>query len=177
MEHEQQAGTAQNASLNLGYASGSEGTNEVPLALTANILNIYATWLAPAIDNTISLGLAGQRWSVVYAATGAINTSDERDKQDVNDLSEKEKEVAIAVKKLIKSFRFKDSVKEKGDKARIHFGVMAQQVGEAFKAAGLNPDNYAMFCYDEWEATEETQAGNRYGIRYDELLAFVISAI
>jgi hypothetical protein len=36
-----------------------------------------------------------------------------------------------------------------------------------------------MFCYDEWEDDEVTgiKAGNRYGIRYDELLAFVISAL
>ena len=54
---------------------------------------------------------------------------------------------------------------------------MAQQVAEAFKIVGLNPDDYALFCYDEWEASEGVEAGNRYGIRYDELLAFVISAL
>lgn len=131
----------------------------------------------PNTDNTINFGSSSNRWAIIYAGTGAINTSDEREKQDVKDLSEKEKEVAIAIKGLIKSFRFKDSVTAKGDGARIHFGVMAQQVGEAFKAAGLNPENYGMFCYDEWEATKKTPAGNRYGIRYDELLAFVIAAM
>ena len=40
-----------------------------------------------------------------------------------------------------------------------------------------------MFCYDEWEedrdeeGTVVQEAGNRYGIRYDELLAFIISAL
>ena len=125
------------------------------------------------------MGGSSARWTVVYAATGTINTSDERAKQDIKDLSELEKKVAIGIKGLIKSFRFKDAVATKGDKARIHFGVMAQQVAEAFKIVGLDPNKYAMFCYDEWEDDEKSgiKAGNRYGIRYDELLAFVISAL
>tara|TARA_R110002126_G_scaffold160469_1_gene308164 strand:+ start:524 stop:1975 length:1452 start_codon:yes stop_codon:yes gene_type:complete len=131
----------------------------------------------PNIDNTINFGSAAKRWATIFAGTGAINTSDEREKQDIKDLSAAEKQVAIAIKGLIKSFKFKNAVTEKGTSARIHVGVMAQQVAEAFKTAGLNPDNYGMFCYDEWEATEKTPAGNRYGIRYDELLAFVIAAM
>jgi hypothetical protein len=181
-----QAGTAQNASLNLGYASGSEGTNEVPLALTANILNIYATWLAPAIDNTISLGLAGQRWTVVYATTGTINTSDANQKQDIESINDAEKATALAVKGLIKKFKFKDSVKEKGDKARIHFGVIAQEVQEAFAANGLDAEKYGLFCSDTWytldgetvsKGTEGATEVTQLGIRYDELLCFVIGAM
>ena len=88
-------------------------------------------------------------------------------------------EPAIGIKGLIKSFKFKDAVAKKGNKARIHFGVPAQQVAEVFKIVGLNPDDYAMFCYDEWDADEKTgiEAGNRYGIRYEELLAFVIASL
>jgi hypothetical protein len=140
------------------------------------------SWKA-GTDNSQNLGTAPLRWATVYAGTGTINTSDEREKQDIKDLSATEKQVAIALKGLIKSFRFKDSVIKKGDEARIHFGLMAQQVAEAFKLAGLNPDHYAMFCYDKWEAEyddeekEVAPSGDRYGIRYDELLAFIISAI
>ena len=142
-------------------------------------VNFTGNDFSPTTDNNISLGTSPKRWSVVYAATGTINTSDEREKQDILNLSETEKRVATAVKGLIKSFRFKDAVKEKGESARIHFGVMAQQVATAFKSEGLDPDKYAMFCYDEWKDDETTgiTAGNRYGIRYDELLAFVISCL
>lgn len=133
----------------------------------------------PGADNTYSLGTSANRWSVVYAATGTINTSDVRSKQDVRDINELERQVAVAIKGLIKAFRFKDAVEQKGDDARIHFGVMAQQVAEAFQIVGLDPNRYAMFCYDEWEDDEVAgiKAGNRYGIRYDELLAFVICAL
>ena len=133
----------------------------------------------PTTDNSFALGNGSYRWSVVYAGTGTINTSDEREKQDFADITEAEKQAALGIKSIIKSFRFKDAVAKKGDKARIHFGVAAQQVAEVFKTVGLNPDDYALFCYDEWEANEETGtvAGNRYGIRYDELLAFIIGAL
>ena len=173
---------------------GATGQGSAGVALPANIVFGQqvndTTWktialfdtngdFKPSADNTYSLGTAANRWSVVYAATGAINTSDERSKQDVRDINELERQVAVAIKGLIKAFRFKDAVEKKGDNARIHFGVMAQQVAEAFRIVGLNPDRYAMFCYDEWEDDEVTgvKAGNRYGIRYDELLAFVICAL
>jgi hypothetical protein len=165
-----------------GYIKGYSGlTADVTLATSGgkNIINVKDSidGFFPSLDNTYSVGTAALRYSVVYAATGTINTSDERNKQDIKNLSELERQVAIGIKGLIKSFRFKDAVEKKGDKARIHFGVMAQQVAEAFKIVGLNPDDYALFCYDEWEADAGVKAGNRYGIRYDELLAFVISAL
>ena len=143
----------------------------------------------PGTDNTQSLGSGANRWSVVYAGTGAINTSDARTKQDVAALDEVEKRVATELKGLIKKFRFKDAVNAKGDSARIHIGVIAQEVISAFQQEGLNAADYGILCYDEWAAQPEqrneegeitsraVEAGNRYGIRYEELFAFILSAI
>jgi hypothetical protein len=134
-------------------------------------------------DNVYSMGTAGKRWSVVFSGTPTINTSDEREKQDIADLDDAEKRVAIAIKGLIKKFRFKSAVERKGDDARIHVGVIAQEVKAAFEAEGLDAHRYGILCYDEWETefaedgNETKPAGNRYGVRYDELLAFVISSI
>lgn len=130
--------------------------------------------LKPNADNSQPLGGAAFRWSVVYSATGAINTSDAREKEQGRSLSDKEKAVALKIKAGLKAFKFKTSVAEKGDDARWHFGVYAQEVAAAFSSEGLDATQYAMFCYDEWEAGP---AGNRYGIRYDELLSFIIAAI
>ncbi len=143
----------------------------------------------PVTDNTVNFGLGSNRWKVIYAGTGTINTSDGRDKQQVRDLSEAEKRVAIRCKSLLKAFKFNDAVAVKGDKARTHFGVLAQDVANTFSVEGLDASDYALFCYDEWEAKEEVLdndgtvltpaviAGDRYGIRYEELLAFMISAL
>ena len=123
-------------------------------------------------DNGISLGLGSYRWSVVYAGTGTINTSDANLKQDIDSLSVAELTVATNIKSLIKKFRFKDAVEAKGDDARIHVGVIAQEVAEAFVNAGLDPYCYGLFCEDELE-----DGSKRLGIRYDELLAFVIASL
>ena len=143
----------------------------------------------PAVDDVVSLGLGGNRMSVIYAATGTINTSDEKEKQDITDLNEAEKRVAVKLKGLVKKFRFKDAVKKKGDDARIHVGVIAQEVMAAFEAEGLDAMRYGLLCYDEWDAEEAEldeegnvihqarEAGNRYGVRYDELLAFMVTAL
>lgn len=177
--------------LKLDYQSSriyfDNGTTAAPTAYISNygandIALAGCSWKVQT-DNTYSLGTAGLRWSVVYAGTGTINTSDEREKQDIAPLDEAEKRVAAALKGLIKKFRFKDAVEKKGDDARIHVGVIAQEVMAAFQAENLDPMQYAIVCYDEWgsevdeDGNEIRTAGNRYGVRYDQLLAFIISAI
>lgn len=154
-----------------------------------SVFRASATDVNPTRDNVASCGIAAARWTQVYAATGTINTSDVRDKQQVRPLSDAERAVAIRLKGLIRAFKFNDAVEDKGDGARIHFGVMAQEVRDAFVAEGLDANQYALFCYDEWQEVPEKRdaegnitqeyrpAGNRYGIRYEELLAFVISAL
>ena len=139
-------------------------------------------------DNALSLGTAAHRWTTVFAGNGTINTSDAREKQDVEELNAAEIRVAKSIKGLIRKFRFKDAVQEKGEAARIHFGVIAQDVKSAFEAEGLIAEEYGVLCHDSWEEQEEVidgagqivrphiSAGDRYGIRYDELLIFLISA-
>jgi hypothetical protein len=143
----------------------------------------------PGADNTQPIGAASFRWSVVYAGTGTINTSDEREKQQIADLDDAERRVAVAIKGLVKKYKYNDAVALKGGDARIHVGVIAQEVIAAFAAEGLDATRYALLCHDTWEAEpEETddegnvispgiEAGERYGIRYDELLAFMIAAL
>jgi len=129
------------------------------------------TAFRPLNDNLRNLGTSVTRWNTLYATNGSINTSDRNRKQDIRSLDDKEMAVAIKLKGMIKAFRFKDSVESKGDEARIHFGVIAQEVGEAFEEEGLDPHKYALYCVDE------TENGLIYGIRYSELLAFIISAL
>lgn len=138
--------------------------------------------LLPKNDNTQALGGAANRWSVVYAGTALINTSDARAKQQVRDLDEAERRVAQKLKGLLKAFKFNDAVESKGNGARIHFGVMAQDVAAAFASEGLDAAKYGLFCHDSWEDKYQDEvlvqaAGDIYGIRYDELLAFMIAAI
>jgi hypothetical protein len=142
-----------------------------------------ATFTVPGSNNAMTLGNASLRWSEVFATNGTINTSDEREKQQVRDLTDVEKAVAQKIKGLICAFKWNHAVEEKGDDARIHIGVMAQEVKAAFESEGLDAHKYGMFCYDEWKEVVDddgnvvVQAGNSYGVRYEQLLAFVIAAM
>lgn len=155
----------------------------------ANAYKFDASQIYPATDNTKNLGSSLYRFGTIYAGTGTINTSDEREKQDIDNLNESEKRVAVSIKGLIRKFRFKDSVLSKFNNARTHVGVIAQEIKKAFENEGLIAENYALLCHDVWDETPEIKdengnitqqyvaAGDRYGIRYDELFAFIISAL
>jgi hypothetical protein len=180
-------GSAGNVTISVG-GSGVVTADSSPLSFVPNS------------DNSTSLGVAGARWSVVYAATGTINTSDVNTKQDIADLDDAEKRVAVRVKGLIKKFRFRNAVAEKGNAARIHVGVIAQEVEAAFIAEGLDASRYGLFCSDTWwekeeqeifpptgelqtvtkryyEPTEGAVEKTQLGVRYEELLAFVVAAM
>ena len=134
-------------------------------------------------NGTLTLGGASNLWTEVYAANGTINTSDERYKQDIDSLDAAEQAVAQTLKGLVKKFRFKDAVEKKGDDARIHVGVIAQEVVQAFADQGLDANRYGLLCYDEWQdefdedGNQTKVAGDRYGVRYEQLLAFIIAAL
>jgi len=157
------------------------GVNGVVFALGSSFpgsgkVVVATNSLRPWTDNSISCGIGAQRWTEIYAVNGTINTSDATEKQQVRELSESEQRVAQRVKKLIRAFKWNDAVAAKGDGARTHFGVMAQDVQSAFAAEGLDASQYGLFCSDTWTTLDGTSQ-TRLGVRYDELLAFVIAAI
>ena len=104
-----------------------------------------------------NLGSPSYKWGNIYANNGTINTSDRNAKRDISDIDEK---ILKAWGKVnYKVFKLKN-----GD--RIHVGVIAQDIDEAFQSEGLNARDYGLFCED----TDED--GNKIlGVRYSECLA------
>jgi len=212
-----------NGALHIGSTKGSD-----------SYLGFYSNQIIPTTsdgsdkDNAIDLGYSGSRFDDIYVLS-VISTSDRNEKQDIGELSEAEQRVAVACKGLMRKFRWKNRVAEKGDDARIHFGIIAQDLQAAFAAEGLDAGDYAMFISSTWwetqtevpaveavaEVTETTtdEDGNevvtvvteaveakdaytrtdtyetqeeapegatertRLGVRYSELLAFIIGAL
>jgi hypothetical protein len=105
-------------------------------------------------DNAISLGLALVRFDDAYITNGVTTGSDRNDKQDIEELSEAEQRVAVAAKALLRKWRWKDAVAKKGNDARIHFGIIAQDLKAAFEAEGLDAHRYGMFMWNEWWETQ-----------------------
>jgi hypothetical protein len=113
--------------------------------------------IQPGRDGNASLGQASKRWNVVFAATGSINTSDERTKTNIDAPNDALLDAIGEVEVTL--FQFLNSVAEKGEEhARKHSGVIAQQVAAALTKHGLNPADYSFWCEDPWtEEVDEEQ--------------------
>ena len=146
------------------------------------------------VDDADSLGNGSIRWKNIYATNSTIQTSDEREKQQIASLTSAEITAATAISKLFKTYKWNSTVLSEGENARIHSGVVSQQVQTAMAEAGLNASRYAFWCEDiswhvlnedgtvdeQYETEEEAPEGavknERMGIRYPELLAFIGAA-
>ena len=148
--------------------------------------------IVPGGDASWDLGDATLRFNNIFAANGTINTSDEREKT-FSEIEDSEIAAALEIKAQIKKFKFNDAIENKGlDKARWHFGVGAQTVKAIMESHGLDAFSYGFLCYDTWGDEYEDivdedgnvtgnkvvrEAGDRYGVRYEELAMFMLSAI
>lgn len=132
-------------------------------------------------SSTFDLGRSSKKWGKVYATTGTIQTSDKRLKEDIISIPDSVLDVWENIS--WKQFKLKESIKEKGkDSARIHSGIIAQDIQELFVNANIDCNKYGFFCYDEWDAEEAQyddngnilmpalEADNQYSIRYEEAL-------
>lgn len=154
-----------------------------------------STSFRPSEDGVISLGTGAIRYNQVYSSVSSISTSDKTKKVDIKDI---DKSLLNKWSKVQwKAFKFKDSVAEKGDKARLHTGLIAQDLEDVL--TGINVRDYGFFCYDKWDdiydteyittnpefdklgMTKDTQefalnkkiksAGEQYSLRYQEIQA------
>ena len=140
-------------------------------------------------DDAIDLGNASGRFDDIHATNSSIQTSDQNEKQDIASITSKELSVAKKLSALFKTFRWKSKVAEKGDKARTHTGIIAQEIQSAFSAEGLDVSKYGLFTSSTWwekdervyftkeEAPKDATERTRLGVRYPELFSFIFSSI
>jgi len=132
-----------------GGASGGYGlwaTNPGGVAISAE------GNVTPYFNDTYSLGSSSLLWSVVYAKTGTINTSDARMKKDVEDIN-------YGLSQIVKlrpvSYKWKS-----GSDTKIHLGIIAQE------AEDVIPN----IVYHGEKADEPL------GVNYSELIPVLIKA-
>ena len=148
-------------------ASGGASANISPTSVANN----------SAQDDLIDLGRSAARFDDIYATNGTINTSDANDKQSIEELTEAEIRVAQTCKGLVRKFKWNSAVERKGSEgARYHFGVIAQDVQAAFASEGLSAEDYGVFVSETW-TNEAGVEQTRLGVRYTELLAFIIGGM
>ena len=106
------------------------------------------------VDNNLDIGSGSFRYDDVFATNGTIQTSDQNEKQQIASLTDAEITAAKAISGLFKTFKWNDKVEAKGDAARTHAGVIAQEVQQAMTDAGLDAANYAFWCSNTWWETQ-----------------------
>ncbi len=143
--------------------------------------------LRAAADNSLSLCTAAFRASVVFAATGTINTSDARAKAWRGAGTVAELRAARRIGAELGFYQWQDAIAEKGaGGARFHFGVRAQAVWDIMADEGLvdargatgvpGATPYAFLCWDAWTDESTGATCDRFGIRPDQLALFLIAA-
>lgn len=125
------------------YAGGSAG----PLLIQPDGGQISLGGnVAPLTDNVLQIGYSGYRISNIYLGNNPIVTSDEHLKSIRGELTDAELRAWASVRWLI--FRWRDAAAAKGDLARMHAGLIAQEVAAAFAAEGLDARAYGLWCAD-----------------------------
>jgi hypothetical protein len=159
--------------FNTGLTAGNtfNKTNRVGLDSSGN-------W-RPATDNAVSCGTAALRWSVIYAATGTINTSDVNTKTDIVasplglDFITKLNPVAYKFKvggRVVGPDYDEDGTEVVHDTPgeRQHFGLIAQEVKAAL------PKNVD---FGGWVLMDKDDPKSEQGLRYEEFISPLIKAI
>lgn len=129
------------------------GQNSGGYEFGVSIARNGANSVDPTDPNLFALGGVNP-WANIFTQNAVTVTSDARVKRDLGAPSEALLRAAAAVP--IKLFQMLEAIAAKGeDHARIHAGVIAQEVKAAFEAEGLDPWRYGVLCADPWMETYE----------------------
>jgi hypothetical protein len=158
----------------------SSPTERMRVQADGNVRIGNASTLYPATDNSISVGISGNRWSAIWAANGTIQTSDQRTKTDVAPAA-----LGTDFIKALRPVSYKwieggqvDSGKRDDDGnyiyesvpgKRTHWGFIAQEVKQAVDAAGVD--------FGGWVLTDKDDPDSQQALRYDQFIAPLTKAL
>lgn len=150
--------------------------------------------LSPGATAAQDLGAPGMVWDNAYLQNAPIVSSDEEMKKFIEDIPESWLSASRKIKR--RRYKMKSRVAEKGEAARWHIGVIAQDVVAAFASEGVDAFEIGIVGFDEWGDIFEDEmrevldadgtptgellptgakllvraAGTSMNVRYDELL-------
>lgn len=154
----------------------------------SDVIGVNGNYLYPIADSVTGLGAPSNRFAVVYASTGAINTSDARLKTAISPMTEREIAAALDIAESLGTYQWLEAVQSKGADARKHIGATVQGIVSIMEAHGLEPFEYGFICYDSWGEeyghrppvdgkgggdVKLREAGEVYSLRNDQLNMFI----
>lgn len=129
--------------------------------------------LAALTTNTYDCGIPAYYWKDVRGFNAYTQVSDESYKQDIKILDQKEC-MHIVTNVNPKEFRWKKSVKKKGERARVHKGFIAQDFATYFDG---NLDKFAAVLKEEEIDDTGVKVGEHYAMRPAELIPILWACI
>jgi len=173
------------------YNADSSSGMGITMKLTANAAgtddlldgSVYGytfgtTSLNAYTDNTASCGLSARLWTVIYAASGTIDTSDVRDKTDIADL-DYGLDFVNSLRPVSYRYAFRN---EEVEGVRTHMGFVAQEVEEVLGDEASNMGVWTTSEFEEtgdWDENDEPiySDADRQGLRYGEMVAPLVKAV
>lgn len=153
------------------------GQNKIVVQSDFSASNIIAR-----ATSTYNLGSTTTAWRDIYSQNAVTVVSDRRYKDFIEEISDEVLDVWGTVG--FSQWKLKTAIEAKGtDEARVHFGIVAQDIKEAFELAGLDATKNGILIYDSWDAQEEIldeagsvvqearEAGDIWMVRMEECLA------
>ena len=130
----------------------------------------------PINDNTYDLGYSSSayRWDNIYATSGTVNTSDQRDKTDIVDI-----DLGLDFVKSLRPVNYRWSMRSGYEGTRTHMGFISQEVAALLGDEATNRGVWTRneeFTGDPAGIGEETFPDSQ-GLRYHQFIAPIVKAI
>lgn len=139
------------------------------MALAVHKSSVYVP--GDANDGLVNLGSGSRKWNQIYAANGAILTSDRKVKTDISGMTDIQQQLFDKLKPV--TYKFKN-----GKSDRTHYGFVSQDVEASLNELGLTGKDFAGFCKDmrvddngNVVLDENGQKIYDYSLRYSEFIA------
>lgn len=121
--------------------------------------------LYPRVTNQSALGTTNKKWTKVYATTGTIQTSDKREKKNIEEMDVTWSEFILDLKPCTYEWK---KIGEKG----THAGFIAQEVRDSLFKLGLKEEDFRGLQHDVYE-----DGSDSYGLNYAEFIAPMVHLI
>lgn len=126
-------------------------------------------------DGTTALGTSANRYTNVYAKSGVVSTSDEKEKDIISGITEPYEQLFMGLLPILYSWKnFKD---EQPVHDRIHCGLGAQTTLRVARQYGLDEKSFAAVCRDSLDTPTADGRAERWGMAYTELIPLTIHMV
>jgi hypothetical protein len=157
-----QVGYSAGASAGFVQAYRNSTTTYIPLNIYGSTIVLGQGNTEPDTNGTRALGSSGKPWADIWSVNALHVTSDQTLKEDAGPFSSRDETFAWTLKRMIRKYRWKSE-----PDGKIHIGLYAQEVEQAAREAGIDPDKLAFL----------SKENGRYSLIYTELILYIMAAL